>query len=202
MKIKLHFEGDAIRRMQDDEIRKQAKFALAKTLTGAAFEARKAAQKHLNRRLELKTQFLPKSVVVNKATKIRLYSEVGFLDRAWLVPLLEEGGIRRPRGRTIAVPQDVKRGKRGNITKAKRPRQILDKPNVFIADINGTLGIWERAKKGRRLKLLYVLEYTARYRPRTITFIDVAMKSGNQFIKKNLGPNLMEALRQSRKRRR
>lgn len=201
MKIKLDFEGDALRRMSDASIKKNSRFAMAKTLTGAAFEARTATQKHLKRRLELKKSFLPKSVVVNKATKVKLYSEVGFLERAWLAPYLEEGGTRKPRGKTIAIPSGVKRSKKGSITKAKRPAALLNKPNVFIADINGTLGVWERAKRGNRLKLLYVLEYTTHYKPNTIAFIDVAMKTGMAFVKKNLGKNLVDAIRTARVKR-
>jgi hypothetical protein len=204
MKIDLKVDGSAFKTLTPENIQKQARFAMAKTLTGAAFEARKATQRHVRRRLNIRRTFFPNSIVVNKATKVKLYSEVGFLERAWLAEYLEDGGVRTPRrSRTIAIPLNARRGKRGNVTSGQRPRNILQKDNVFIADIDGTLGIWERPRRrgSRTLRLLYALEYRARYRPNTINFTDVAEKVGKFYIKKNLGRNFSDAIASSKTRR-
>lgn len=176
------------------------RFATAQTLTQVAFDARRAVQKMLHRRLEIKKTFLPKSVVVVKATKQNLEAVIGFMDRAKLVQLLEEGGRRRAVGsRNIAIPQAA-RTKSGRVTKARRPAALLAKGG-FIATINGTKGIWMRQGRGAKTKirLMYSLERTTKYDKGTIRFNRTVQGVVPNSFKRRLGPNLERAIR-NRKR--
>lgn len=196
--VTITWDKSKLTALTKQELSRQMDFAVAQTLTGAAFEARKDTQTHLKRRLNIKKNFLPGSVVVNRATRQRLESEVGFLDRAVLVNLLEQGGKRQPfRARRIAVPSQVV-NKRGNIPPSKRPRRVVPRDDTFIGTINGTYGIWQRYGKNR-VKLLYSLTPATTYKPRQIQFQQLVAVVAPRYIERNLWKNLVRAL-ESRRR--
>jgi hypothetical protein len=172
-------------------INSQVAFALARTLTTAAFDGRAAVQANLPKWLDIRKPFLAKSVVANRATKNSLMSEVKMLDRAKLAPILEEGGTRKPRGRTIAMPVGVDHKR---LTKSKRPQALLARKDTFSAEINGVAGIWQKLKNGR-LKLMYAYEPSATYEPRKIHFRKTVLSVASKSISKNLGKNIADAVR-------
>lgn len=185
------------RKLTGMELNKQARFAGSQALNKAAYDGRRGVQKMLYRKLDIRKRFLPNSVVYNKSTKDRLIVQLGFLERAKLVPLLEEGGRRRPAtSKTIAVPQGAK-GRTGKVAPSKRPKRLLQKKGAFIATINGTTGIWERLK-GRKLRLLYVFKGTTQYEAKTMTFFDTAEKVMLGSFKKNFPTYFDRALRKSK----
>ena len=194
MDIKLEVDAKKLTKVDLPALEKQAKFAMAKTLTGAAFHSRQSLQRYLGIWLQIKRPFLPKSIVVEKATPNKLYAEVGFLDRARLVPLLEKGGTRRPHsGKNIAIPTDnVKRTGRGSISKAKRPAALLKKKNHFHAVLNGTNGIWE--KKGNNIRLVYLFEPNTEYDKGTIQFYKTVDVLAPRYIRRELLRNLDRAI--------
>lgn len=195
MKIKLDIDAKKLTKLMKDDLVKQARFASAKTLTGAAFASRKKLQKMLHVWLRINRPFLPKSIVANRATPKKLYSEVGFLDRATLTPLLERGGRRKPQGKHIAIPTDnLKRSARGTITKAKRPKQLLARKDTFHAVINGTNGIWQRDKRGNHIKLVYLFEKDTDYDAGTIKFYKTIEITAPRYIKNELLKNLERAI--------
>lgn len=171
-------------------------FGVAKTLTGAAWESRKAVQANLPKWLDIRKPFLAQSIVVNRATKERLVSEVQFLPRAKMAFLLEEGGTKRPKGKSLAVPV------RGNIdpkkiTKSKRPAALLARKDTFSAEIRGVAGVWQRLP-GQRLKLLYAYEPQARFEKGKIHFRKTVDNVARKFIQNNLSKNLAQAFKTSK----
>ena len=122
-------------------------------LNRTAFDVRTATIRALPTWVNIRRpNFLPKAVAVDKATPARPYAEVGFLKRATLASLLEEGGTRRPfSSKVIAVPTaNVKRGKTGSVSQANKPRQLLMKDRYYIADFKSGdgAGIFAKVKKG------------------------------------------------------
>ena len=198
--IRLEFDERELKGIFGDELKKQMKFATAQTLTNAAFDARRAAQMMVRRRLEIKRTFIPNSIVVVKATKNNPEAIVGFLERARLVELLEEGGTRTPfRSRYIAIPVNAKT-KSGRITKARRPEALIAK-GAFTATINGTHGIWMQVGRGgkKKLKLMYNLEDRTKYTSNTIRFMRTVEGTVPQSFKRNFPRNLSRALRNRRR---
>lgn len=161
-----------------DEIARQVEFAAVQTMTQVAFDTRRAVQQKLPQWLNIKRPFLKASVVVEKARFRDNHpsAKVGFLERARLVELLEEGGTRRPfRARNLAVPVGAL-NKAGKITPSKRPRALLARDDTFVDEINGVNGIWQR-KKGRgktRLTLMYVFKESTKYDSKQIKFFATA----------------------------
>lgn len=181
-----------------EKLEKQIRFATMLTLNQAAFDARSAVQTMIARKLELKTKFLPSSVVVNKATKQKLEAIVGFLERARLAELLEEGGTRIPFGNHIAIPIGA-RSKSGRVTKANHPSAIIARGG-FVREIEGLLGIWLPARGGkRRITLMYVLKEQTKYRGSNITFERTVKGAIPASVKRNFARNVQNAFR-SRKR--
>lgn len=198
--VSITFDKRALKGLFGSELKRQLRFATAQTLTQVAWDSRAAVQKMLHRRLDIKKTFLPKSVIVVKATKQHLESVVGFMDRAKLAELLEEGGRRRPVGsRNIAVPQAA-RTKTGRVTKSRRPAALLAK-GAFIATINGTKGIWMKIGRGKntKIRLMYSLERSTKYDKGTIRFHRTVQGIVPASFKKRLGRNLENAIRNRRR---
>lgn len=190
MKLDIKLDKSKLKGLTSKQVDRQGLFALSQTLTQVAYEAREETQRKLPNWLQLTRAFIPRSIVVNRATPKKLSATVGFLDRVKLIELMEEGGIRRPQKRTIAVPVGVKRTGKGAISRANKPQALLAQPNVFMKTINGTSGIWQRTvKRGRTdLKLLYVFKDHTEYDTPKIDFKDtveqVARREfANRFIK-------------------
>lgn len=159
--------------------RKQVPFAVSQALNDTAFDARKAVQAQLPRKLKSPTPWTIRGVRVGKSTKHRLVSRVYFNpDRAKYMRYQIAGGIRTEADGTIVMPKGIKLNKYGNIPRGKISR-LLQKPNTFIGTIKGVPGVWQRghftrsgrfssAGKGRQgsLRLLARFEDQAAYRPR------------------------------------
>jgi len=182
-------------------LEKQVNFATAKTLTQVAFDSRRKVQAMLRHKLSIKRQFLPRSVVVTKATPKNKEAIVGFLERAHLVELLEEGGTRVPRSsKNIAIPHAAKSA-RGRVTKAKRPDRLLQLPNTFVATINGNKGIWQSFKKGGKtgVRLMYDLEPRVRYDRGTITFHKAVDTTARHSFRNRFKKNFWDAVRTAKR---
>jgi len=98
----------------------------------------------------------------------------------------EEGKPRRPRGQHIAVPQHgrgkIRRTARG-VPQGQRPRQILQKPDVFVAKgKTGNEAIWQ--KKKNKLLMLYTLVPTVKVTPRLRFYRNVEKAARGMFPKK------------------
>ena len=179
--MEMKFNTNEFTGLLRDEIQKTLKFSAAQTMTQTAFDVRREVQRKLPQWLNIKRAFLKQSVVVDRANyrDAKPFSVVGFLERARLVELLEEGGKRRPfSSRNIAVPVGAA-NKAGKVTKSKRPRQLLARDDTFISTINGVDGIWQRRKgrgKAVRLTLMYAFKETTDYDEGQIRFFATADK--------------------------
>ena len=89
--------------------RNQIPFALAKTLTEAAKHGQRRVRKQTREAFELHTEFIPSQVLVTPAKTAdakmnRAYSAVRGSDKIGFMTIHEEGGVRKPMGRAMAVP--------------------------------------------------------------------------------------------------
>lgn len=177
--------------------RKQLPFATAGALTSTAFDAQRAVKRNLSRKFNLTNKFTISSVRVKKADKRTLTAKVFFMPiAARYMQRHETGGTKTPRGRSIAVPAGVKKSARGKISKANRPRQILNKPGVFKATIGGQRGIYRR-KRGKPLEMLYALEPRVRIRAR-LDFGKTVAGVVNSRFPRNMRASFARALRTAR----
>ena len=136
MRLKIEHNVEAIAGQLSAFERKQLPYATAVALTRTAKRAQTKVRRNLPRRFTIRNQWVSKGILIKPATKKKpeavVYSRDDFMVRQ------EEGGAKRPKsGRHIAVPgSGTKRSKRGIVTKAKRPRRVMEKPGVFIAPIS------------------------------------------------------------------
>lgn len=197
MKVDFKIDASKLTSITKGELAKQARFASAQTLTQAAFDSRARVQRYLPIWLHLKTRFLQRSLVVNRATPKKLKAVVGFLPRASIMPWLETGGWRRPhntRGnRAIAIPVDV-RNKMGRITRGRTARMILQRPNTISAEINGIAGIWQRNPRTNKIKLLYAYKPKTHYEQKMIRFERTVELHAPRFVRDHMWENLVRAI--------
>lgn len=148
----------------------QIPFATALTLTRIAQDAQLEVRRELGRRFFIRNTWVERGILFSPARKDTLVATV--FSRDDFMVLQETGGTKTPRGKSVAVPGDVRTNKRGIITQANRPRALLAKKNTFRAKIGGVDGIWQRLGKrtakrtGRALKLLFIFTSAVRIPPR------------------------------------
>jgi hypothetical protein len=114
---------------------------------------------------------------VDKANKRKLRAAIyDRLGRGYL-ETQARGGIKRPTGQWISIPtHHIKRTASGKIGKAKRPRNIVNKPNVFFRHQGPTPDIVRKPRgKGKQLEVLYQLVPLARI-PKRLRFYEDAIK--------------------------
>ena len=136
------------------KLKKQIPFATAQALTSVARQIASAEKTAFQRKLENPTPFTVNSVGSAGAHRNSLMAKVFVRDiaEAYLEPL-EFGGLHKLNGQALLNPKDVKLNKYGNLSRNKLS-QLKAKSNVFIGDIDGINGVWQRvkAKKGKKGK--------------------------------------------------
>ena len=188
----------------DDARRNQIPFATALALTKTAQSAQKRIRRELPERFTIRNRFLERNVRIQAATKRR--PEAAIL---WKPPasrssfskalaLQETGGTRKPKGRTIALPRGVKRGKGGTIGKAQRPARVLQRKNVFIQDAKGGAAIFRRVGRGRPRLLYYLTRRPARIDARW-EFRETARDEARRVFKREFGRAFARALASRRR---
>lgn len=159
--------------------RKQIPYATSRALNDTAFDARKAVQVQLPKKLDRPTPWTIRGVRVGKSTKRRLTSSVYFMpDRAKYMKYQIAGGTRTNAAGTIVMPKAINQNKYGNIPRGK-VRKLLQRPDTFIGTIKGIPGVWQRghiSKRGKfsartksrasNIRLLVRFEDQATYQPR------------------------------------
>lgn len=142
----------------DDFGARQVPFATAVALTSSAQDAALEVKRELPQRFVIRNDWVARGVRITPARKEALFSEV--YSRDDFMARQEDGGIKRPSGRHIAIPAGVKRNKRDIVAKANRPKQLLDKKRVFKIDLgDGRQAIVARSTKKRYpIKVLYLLD--------------------------------------------
>ena len=135
-------------------MKKQIPFATAQALTNVARQIAVAEKAAFQRKLENPTPFTVNSVGSVGARRDSLTAKVYVRDIAagYLEPF-EFGGVHKLNGQALLNPKDIKLNKYGNLSRNKLS-QLKAKSNVFIGDVDGINGVWQRvkAKKGRKGK--------------------------------------------------
>ena len=94
---------------------------------------------------------------------------------------------------------DIKRTAAGKIGKAKRPRNIVNKPNVFFRHQGPTPDIVRRPRgKGKSIEVLYQLVLLARI-PKRLRFYEDAAKVVQRRMVPNFKKSFERALRTARR---
>ncbi|HEU4595730.1 MAG TPA: hypothetical protein VFS10_11370, partial [Pyrinomonadaceae bacterium] len=101
-------------------------------------------------------------VRVKAATKDSLESEVS--TRAHWLALHETGGVKRPRGKYLAIPTAPAR--RANNQSVSRSRRRRGARRTFVAETRSGPAVFERTGGG--IQALYFLEPRARIRKRSV----------------------------------
>lgn len=117
---------------------------------------------------------------------------------------LTTGGIKTPRGRNLAIPaRDLtNRTAGGAVRKADRPRNLLNRKNVFITRLakSGQPAIVRRVGKDRYpLQMLYILEPNGRIK-KQFSFYDDANATARRAMGKHFGKRFAQAKRTARRR--
>lgn len=131
-------------------LQKQIPFATAQALTSVARKIQDAQKTALQRQLENPTPFTVNSVGSTGARRNNLQAKVFVRDVAasYLEPF-EFGGQHKLNSQALLNPKNIKLNKYGNLTRSKMA-QLKAKPDVFIGDIDGVNGVWQRKKAPSR----------------------------------------------------
>jgi len=193
--------------------RKQLPFATARALQWTAFDVkREQVSKTFPSAFETRNKNFAKGVLIvepsgdrrsprRRVDKRNLRAAVYAIDR--VADYLEKharGGIKRPIGQWIAIPtKHIKRTKVGKIGKAKRPRNIVNKPNVFFRHQGPTPDIVRKPRgKGKQLEVLYQLVPMARI-PKRLRFYEDAAKVVQRRMVPNFKKSFAQALKTARR---
>lgn len=182
--------------------RKQLPFAQALALTRTAQAAQRKIKAGLSDRFEIRNNFIERGVRIQAATKRRTQAAVfwrapGGASRRGFADTLarqETGGIKRPRKKTIALPRGIKRGAGGRITKGNQPGRLLERKNVFIAEVRGGAAILRRVGKSGRPKLLYFLTPRAARIKERFEFRETATRVASRVYRREFGKAFARAL--------
>ena len=190
LNIRLNIDTSKLGAITRGTLEKQLPFATALALTNVAFEVRRDTQQRLPSWLKInKTKFFTSSVVVEKATKSNLVARVGFLERVQLIHMMEDVPVTRKQVRQmIAVPNNATRSKKGNITKANRPKALLEGGKAFQKTIGGVPGVWQYVN--RKLSLIWAYEKETKYETKFTKFRDNAYS----VIEKKMAKAMEDAL--------
>lgn len=189
----------------------QIPFAMANTLNDAAFQIRKNTIENVwTKDVKVNNPSFMKAVMMpikgtNRATKRKLRAIVqnypsgnrhkDFLQR------LAVGGIKSPRGRSIAIPaSDMPLRARGGVTARNRPRPLLDRPRVFRQKVGGQDMILQRmTKKPYPLKRLYILEQGSVKIDNQFSFYEDADRLSQRVMRENFRKNFARAKASARR---
>jgi len=139
---------------QLQKLQKQIPFATAQALTSVAREIQAAQKTALSRKLENPTSFTVNAVGSAGARRDNLVAKVFVRDIAagYLEPF-ESGGHHKLNSQALLNPKNIKLNKHGNLTRNKMA-QLKAKPDVFVGEVKGVNGVWQRKKatKGKKGK--------------------------------------------------
>lgn len=142
--------------------KRQIPFATARALSQTAEFAAVNLNNDTRKYLDNPTPFTQRAFRYKRATKANQTALV------FAAPIQDQylryavfGGTRRPKGRAIVLPVNIKRNRYGNMPRGII-RRLLARPDTFSDVIGGVAGIWQRAR-GKPLRLLVAYESTATY---------------------------------------
>ena len=172
MEFKIDIKGlNEIVKELDDLAKKQLPFAIARSLTMTASDARKKIIQEMPMRFTIRTGWLTSKYGprVEMATKQNMSAKV-FITAPWIIGF-EKGEIRTPEGKFFTIPtENVRRTKRDLIAKTMKPSYLLHQAKRKAFFVNTKVGlkvIAQRVSKKRYpLKIMYYLVPKAKITPR------------------------------------
>jgi hypothetical protein len=138
-------------RMMNDLERRQLPFALARALNATAKAGQADTTRELPRAFDKPTPFTQRGIGIKTAARGELEAEVFVRPiQAEYLALQERGGVREPKGQALVTPVAVRVNQYGNIPN-KALRRAKARKQVFVGQVRGTGGFWERTKDGLKL---------------------------------------------------
>jgi hypothetical protein len=163
MTVKVSVKADikAVTRYLSSAQKRQLPFATKNALDGIAFLARKELRKQIVKKIDRPKPFTVNSFLVKKSKKTDLKSTVFIRDTVWdYFKYQIAGGTRKPSARLLPIPVNAPLNDFGNIKGRKRGPKGK---RQFVANIRGTVGVWERYNNGRRVRLMVFYHTSAKY---------------------------------------
>jgi hypothetical protein len=153
-------------------IRGEIEFEVVKALTRTARDAADAVKADMPTKFTLRRDWITKGIRFEAATKADPVARVYSMDE--LMEKQEFGEVHSPKGKHVAIPAQVRSRPNMLIPLSRMPRKILDQKNAFIGSFegkgghkfNGLEGIFQRDRKRKSLRLLYLLKERKTTRPR------------------------------------
>ena len=193
--------GEEAARRMFDEIGRQGPFALSRTLNALANKTQQTVQNQLGERFTLRRPDFVKRTIYRKpgqdfATKSKLEAAVRVHPDRNFLAKFEDGGTKTSTsGSRLAVPIEVRRNKNEVITKANRPKALLNKPKVFK---KGKLILQQVGRaKAAVTRVLYVLTRSVTIAPK-LHMADTAKRVTEQDFARIAEAEIEHALRSAR----
>lgn len=200
-----------------DRAGKQLKFALSVGINETTKAAQKAQREAMAQNFTVRRKpWVDRSVKISKfAKKTDLEAELriqapGDPSRSDILTQHEKGGTKTPRGRSIAVPVEVRRGKTGVVSKGMRPRALNfepvgpnvmkgDKRTFLIRKPGGRGVILQRVGSGARaaMRVLFAFLPRAPLKPR-LKFEETVVRTVRAEAPKQFRAALAKAMRTAR----
>lgn len=228
MTVEVDLKG-ALRGIRGFE-REQLPFAIAKSLTETAKKAQVALQVLTHMKFDLHGEFIPKGIRIKAARKTEV--KMGFGNAAVytaprissFMPIHEESGTRKPRGKAIAVPGRALKDKAyrtstGRIKKRWKPSKLLEnwggsgrgstgsggkgkggKKRAFILAERGSqpaMIVRRKSKRAVPLDILYILIPIADYKA-VWDFEETVTRVATAVFRKEFEHALAEAIKTAR----
>jgi len=182
--------------------KKQLPFAFAQTLNDTAFKVRKQiVERTYPRSFDVRDRrFATQTFRVKKATK-RILTAVVFdrLDRANL-KLHAEGGTKRAKRGSIAVPSRYVKDRRGarGVRRNLRPREVVDSPKGYISRGKDRAIFQAYGPGGSKKRLLYSLKPSVRI-AKVFPFYEDASRTVQRNLQRSFSINFRKALQTARR---
>ena len=212
MRVNVTSDVSAVAKALDAFGKNQMPFAMSQALNDAAFAVRKdTIERVWPSSITQRNPAFIKAMLMpirgdNRATKRRLRSIVqnhptGKRNKDYL-QRLAVGGIKRPNGRSLAIPaEDMPIRARGGVTARNRPRNLLDRPKAFRQSVGGQEMILERRTKKRYpLKRLYLLEQQPAKVDQQFDFYEQGARTGQREFATAFQKRFRNAKRTARRR--
>ena len=202
MQISVKSNISAVTEALDAFGKRQIPFATSLALNDAAFALRKeiVERTYPDSFTVRNKRFAGAMFRVGKASKRNLTATVSDVLGRDYMAMQAEGGIKRPRGRNIAIPsRQIKRTATGKVPMAKQPRNVLGGKGYRTTLRSGQPVIAENVGRGaaKRQRVLYLLEPTARI-PKRFPFYERGRKVAQTSFARAFNKRFAQARRTAR----
>ncbi len=195
--------------------RDQIPFATSKAINDTAKGIQAEQRKGMKKRFTIRRAYVLQGVKINKFSKKRDLEAIIEIDptRAFLFKF-EEGGTTRPRGTRFAVPDEVRRGKTGVVSRVMRPSRLEFKRwgsgpraevhrgkrrTFMVRTPDGQGGVFQRfgRRKSTKLRMLFSFTPKAEIEP-TLEFELTAQTVFQETFTRNFEQSFDRAVRSAK----